>query len=254
VTYIDSNNAWTAGWGWYEGSVIYFSSDKGLTWTCQIESDSLNDVFFINSATGWAVGNNGTILHTKNGGVPVELISFTATSNTNEVILNWSTATETNNRGFEIQRRTIGSEFFTIGFVNGYGTTTDQHNYSYTDKNLNNGKYYYRLKQFDYNGSYEYSDVLEIDRIGVDSYILEQNFPNPFNPSTKIKYSVPQSSNVVIKVFDILGNEITTLVNDEKPAGTFEVTWYAEQLPSGVYFYQLKTGYYVDTKKMILIK
>jgi hypothetical protein len=84
--------------------------------------------------------------------------------------------------------------------------------------------------------------------------LLSQNYPNPFNPSTKIKYSVPNSSQVVIKIFDILGNEIETLVNEEKPAGTYEVTWYAEQLPSGVYFYQLRAGSFVQTKKMLLLK
>jgi hypothetical protein len=83
---------------------------------------------------------------------------------------------------------------------------------------------------------------------------LDQNYPNPFNPSTKIKYSIPQSSNVVIKVFDILGNEIETLVNEEKSVGTYELTWYAENLPSGIYFYKLQTGSFVETKKMILMK
>jgi hypothetical protein len=83
---------------------------------------------------------------------------------------------------------------------------------------------------------------------------LSQNYPNPFNPSTKIKYSVPQSSQIVIKIFDVLGNEIETLVNEEKPAGTYEITWYAENLPSGVYFYQLQAGDYINTKKLILLK
>jgi Secretion system C-terminal sorting domain len=96
--------------------------------------------------------------------------------------------------------------------------------------------------------------VQKVTEVFPTKYDLEQNYPNPFNPTTKIKYSVPQSSNVVIKVFDVLGNEIETLVNEEKPAGTYEVTWYAEQLPSGVYFYQLKAGSFLQTKKMVLMK
>ena len=88
----------------------------------------------------------------------------------------------------------------------------------------------------------------------VYQYELNQNFPNPFNPATKIRYTLPQTSNVVIKVFDILGNEIETLVNEEKQTGTYEITWYAEGLPSGVYFYRLQSGDFVETKKMILIK
>jgi hypothetical protein len=85
-------------------------------------------------------------------------------------------------------------------------------------------------------------------------YSLSQNYPNPFNPSTKIKYSIPQTSNVVIKVFDVLGNEVATLMDEEKYIGTYELTWNAENLPSGVYFYQLKAGDFISTKKMILIK
>jgi hypothetical protein len=88
----------------------------------------------------------------------------------------------------------------------------------------------------------------------ITNYSLQQNYPNPFNPSTKIKYSVPQSSEVIIKVFDVLGNEIETLVKEEKPTGSYEITWNAANLPSGVYFYRLKADSFIDTKKMILLK
>ncbi len=116
--------------------------------------------------------------------VPVELISFYANTNGKEVVLNWATATELNNYGFEIQRRVPESDFAKVGFVKGEGTTTNQKEYSYIDKYLVNGKYYYRLKQVDYNGSYEYSGVIEVDILIIDQYVLEQNYPNPFNPTT----------------------------------------------------------------------
>ena len=147
----------------------------------------------------FTMDNNGYVYTGNDNGVwrrpiseiiPVELTSFTATTNGKEVILNWSTATELNNQGFEIQRSTEGEEFFTVGFVNGHGTTTEQQNYSYADRNLDDGKYYYRLKQVDYDGSYEYSDVVEVDFRAFNSYLLEQNYPNPFNPTTTIGFGI----------------------------------------------------------------
>ena len=191
--------------------------------------------------------------------IPVELISFTATSNVNEVILNWSTVTEINNLGFEVERIQksnikIQNEWEKIGFVPGFGTTTEPKIYSYSDSKVLTGKYTYRLKQIDFDGSFEYSKEVEVEVYVPFKFLLEQNFPNPFNPSTKIKYSVPQTSQVQIKVFDLLGKEIETLVNEEKPAGTYEIEFNAANLPSGVYFYQLKADNYIETKKMILIK
>jgi len=109
----------------------------------------------------------------------------------------------------------------------------------------------WELGNFDYVSPFTAVENLEND---ITSFKVNQNYPNPFNPSTKIKYSVPQSSNVMIKIFDILGNEIETLVNDEKPVGTYEITWYAENLPSGIYFYRLQAGSFVETKKMVLLR
>ncbi len=103
------------------------------------------------------------------------------------------------------------------------------------------------------NGGVSYIEEEKFDEVPIE-FLLSQNYPNPFNPSTRIKYSVPQSSNVVIKFFDVLGNEIETLVNEEKPTGTYEITWYAEQLPSGVYFYRIQAGKFLKTKKMVLMK
>jgi len=188
--------------------------------------------------------------------VPVELVSFSAEVIEGNVTLKWITATEKNNSGFEIQRKFNYTDWEKIGFVEGHGTTTEINKYSYTDNlnGINGNSITYRLKQIDFNGSCEYSNEVLVSKILPVKFALEQNYPNPFNPSTKIKYSVPQLSNVVIKVYDILGNEITTLVNEESPAGEFEVEFGASTLPSGIYFYRLLAGDFVETKKMVLMK
>jgi len=190
---------------------------------------------------------------TYEGIIPVELTLFKATLSNDNVELSWITATETNNQGFEVQRNNEG-EFESIGFVEGHGTTTECQAYSFTDKDVTSGKYKYRLKQIDYDGKFEYSNVVEVEVSSPSEYSIAQNYPNPFNPSTKIKYSVPQSSNVVLKIYDVLGKEVATLVNEEKPVGSYEVEFNPSSLTSGVYFYKLQAGSFVDTKKMLLLK
>ncbi len=138
----------------------------------------------------------------------MSLVSFSASTDKNDVILTWFTATETNNRGFEVQRKTTG-EYESIAFVEGNGTTTEIQNYLFRDKNLLSGTYTYRLKQMDFDGSFAYSDEVEIDIQQPDVFYLGQNYPNPFNPSTVIKYSVPADGNVSLKVYDVLGNEVS---------------------------------------------
>jgi hypothetical protein len=116
------------------------------------------------------------------------------------------------------------------------------------------GKYYYRLKQIDNDGQFEFSKTVEVDLNGIKKIELSQNYPNPFNPSTKISYTLPNSEIVKIKVFDLLGEEIITLVNEEKEAGNYEITFNASSLPSGVYLYRLQFGSFVQTRKAILLK
>jgi hypothetical protein len=185
--------------------------------------------------------------------IPVELKSFTAVAGNKQIELSWSTSTELNNRGFEIERR-IDGNFKYIGFVEGNGTTTEQNNYSYTDKNLSDGKYSYRLKQIDFDGSYGYSNVIETELKSLDAYILEQNYPNPFNPATKIIWQSPVDGRQTLKVYDVLGNEVATLKDEYKPAGVYEVVFDARQLSSGIYFYVLTTDGFVQSKKMLLLK
>ncbi|MEO8231791.1 MAG: LamG-like jellyroll fold domain-containing protein [Ignavibacteriota bacterium] len=187
--------------------------------------------------------------------IPVELTSFTALNNDNEVELRWTTATETNNSGFSIERKNKNEKNWNaISFIDGRGTTTEVTNYSYTDKNLSAGSYNYRLKQIDFDGSYKYSNTVEVEVNTPKKFALKQNYPNPFNPSTTISFEIPKQSNVLIKVYDVLGNEITTLVNEEKPAGSYQVIFDASALSNGVYFYRLQAGSFVETKKMILMK
>ncbi|MBT8380662.1 MAG: T9SS type A sorting domain-containing protein [Ignavibacteria bacterium] len=194
--------------------------------------------------------------------VPVELVSFTASKDEKDIVLNWSTATELNNQGFEIQRSSDNQNFNRIGFVEGKGTTTEKQDYFFRDNTHTvEGKYYYRLKQIDQDGSNNYSEVIEIEYNWLPTeFSLSQNYPNPFNPSTKIEFTVPvtfsgaQELLITIKIYDILGNEVVTLVNEEKPVGFYEVEFNASEYSSGFYFYTLKAGNFIQTKKMLLIK
>ena len=188
------------------------------------------------------------------GLVPVELKSFAATSSANDVILNWSTASELNNFGFEVQRSYAGGEFVTAGFVAGYGTTSETKMYRFVDADLISGNYSYRLKQVDFNGSYSYSDELSVNVSNPLSFELSQNYPNPFNPSTTINYSIPQSSNVTMKIFNTLGQEVATIIDQYKEAGVHTINFDASELNSGIYFYKLDTGLYSEVRKMTLIK
>lgn len=193
--------------------------------------------------------------------IPVELTSFSAKAVDDNIELAWTTSTETNNGGFEVQR-SIDVEFETIGFVEGHGTTTESQAYSYLDKNVVTGKYQYRLKQIDYDGTFKYSNVVEVEVTSPSTFSLEQNYPNPFNPSTTIRYAIPEASFVVIKIYDLLGKEVATLVNEEQSIGSYEVEFDAAGLSSGMYFYKLQTDNpsknsgqgFIETKKMILTK
>jgi hypothetical protein len=260
-------------------SALYYSNSTngGVTWS---QNERLSDYF--DPHVGWPQQNkmgdyfdmvsevNGAHLAwaaTFTGGqdvyysfitdttiIPVELISFTGTSNGREVILNWSTATELNNQLFEVQRSFEGSDFATVGFVNGKGTTSERQEYIYKDKILTDGKYSYRLKQIDYLGHYEYSDIIEMELRIFNTFLLEQNFPNPFNPATTIGYGIKEKSAVKITVLNSIGEEVALLVNEEKESGYHTVEFDAANLPSGVYFYQLRAGEFISMKKMILLK
>jgi len=186
--------------------------------------------------------------------IPVELTSFTAIANGTEVELNWQTATETNNQGFEIERISGNGQFEKIGYVAGYGTTTESKTYSFTDSKLSEGKYTYRLKQIDYDGTFSYSNEVNVEVELPIEYSLEQNYPNPFNPGTTIKYSIPADGFVKLSVYNLLGEEVANLVNGHQKAGRYEVNFNAGSLSSGMYVYRLETQNYVLSKKLMLMK
>jgi hypothetical protein len=196
--------------------------------------------------------------------VPVELVAFSAVSKGIDVELSWSTATETNNQGFQIERKFDGGSFEQVGYVAGFGTTTEPKSYSFIDSKLESGSYIYRLKQIDFDGTFTYSDEVNVEvEIPLD-YALEQNYPNPFNPSTTIKYSISEEGFVKLSVYNLLGEEVTTLVNNEQKAGRYEVVFSAKgvsasggdayNLSSGIYMYRLESNNFLSIKKMILIK
>lgn len=190
--------------------------------------------------------------------IPVELTSFVASVMGSNVTLNWSTATETNNQGFEIQRSN-GGEYQVVGYVAGHGTTVEPQSYSFTDQNVGSGKYQYRLRQIDYDGKFEYSSVVEVEVFGPKEFNLAQNYPNPFNPSTTIDFTLAVDSRVALKVFDVLGQEVMTLINGNYSAGSHKVNFDASALNSGVYVYRIDaTGVdgktFSATRKMILNK
>ncbi len=190
--------------------------------------------------------------------LPVELASFTGSFKDNHVVLNWFTKTEVNNHGFEVDRKIDDSNinnWTKIGFVEGSGNSNTQKNYSFEDKNVDNGTYDYRLKQIDNNGQFKYSSTTKVLINSIPkAYALNQNYPNPFNPSTKINFQISKLEFVSLKVYDVLGNEVSTLVNEKKSPGNYDVAFDASSLSSGIYFYQIKAGNFIQTKKMTLIK
>jgi hypothetical protein len=188
--------------------------------------------------------------------VPVELVSFSAEVFSSKVTLSWITATELNNYGFQIERRNSESnEWTNIGFVNGNGSSTETQYYSFSDNSVPVGKYFYRLKQLDFSGSYEYSNEVEVTILEVlNDFTLNQNYPNPFNPSTKISFSIPQNGFTTLKVYDVLGNEVANIIEGELSEGSYDIQFNASGLSSGIYFYSLTSGEFTKTMKMILSK
>lgn len=193
-----------------------------------------------------ALGTVGTVL-------PVELSSFAANEVNGAINLQWSTATELNNNGFEIQRKSLQNDWATLGFVPGNGTTTDPKDYSFTDRSVNIGKYSYRLKQLDFNGNYTYSEIVEAEIVAKE-FKLFNNYPNPFNPSTIISYSIPADAFVTVKIYNTIGEQVAELINENQVAGQHQLNFNANNLPSGIYFTEVKANENVQRIKMMLVK
>jgi hypothetical protein len=191
--------------------------------------------------------------------LPVELSSFSAMANEDNITLRWNTSTETNNHGFEIEKKisegiVIDSGWNKIGFVEGHGNSNSPKDYLFVDKNLTGGgKFHYRLKQIDNDGRFKYSNIIEVEA-KPEEFSLLQNYPNPFNPVTNFKFQIVKPGLVTLKIYDILGKEVSTIVNEELEAGYYSYRWDGSKLASGIYFYRITAGGYTEVKKMLMIK
>lgn len=247
------------------------SPTSGTISTVQLPSSFNNSAaarirFYYCNGTGGSAGSRpkisiDDISVTNNGALPVELTSFTALVRGGKVELDWSTATEVNNYGFDVERKAKNNEQSTMNswtkmaFVSGNGTSNIVHNYSYTD-NAGIGEYSYRLKQIDRDGKFVYSKEVE-STVGItpNTIVLGQNYPNPFNPETNIEFAVPATGHATLKVYNMLGEQIATLVNGNIEAGVLNhVSFKGSSFPSGMYFYTLRSANFVDTKKMLMVK
>ncbi|MFH1194757.1 MAG: S8/S53 family peptidase [bacterium] len=186
---------------------------------------------------------------------PVELLSFNAALSNDAVVLNWQTATELNNSGFEILRSENNSAWNKIGFVTGAGSSTELQSYDFKDNSVLKGRtYFYKLKQIDFDGAYNFSNVTEIALANPSNYFIFNNYPNPFNPETTIKYSIAERAIVNISLFDILGKKVRDVLNEFKETGEYEIGLDASDLPSGIYIVRLQTKNYTGSIKINLIK
>ncbi|GAB1350803.1 hypothetical protein MASR1M107_30180 [Ignavibacteriales bacterium] len=185
--------------------------------------------------------------------LPVELVSFSGRLAGNSIQLNWQTATEVDNNGFEVERKTPNSDWSKIGFIEGHGMCNLPKYYTYSDIMVTNGsKYYYRLKQIDGDGTFTYSNIIEISTSGITTFRLEQNYPNPFNPETVIRFVLPVAGEIRLEVFSPLGERISTLAEGFRETGVHSVGMNAKNLSAGVYFYTLTHSGKSITRKLIL--
>jgi len=210
-----------------------------------IDSTSTNNTSFvygyIDTVSTNLTGDGTFIIDSSKFVLPVELTSFTADVNKNNAMLSWSTSSESNNSGFEIERSGNNGQWSKIGFVHGKGNSSSQNFYFFADKNLNTGIYNYRLKQIDYNGNYEYYYLQNEINIGKpEEFSLKQNYPNPFNPMTKIDFSLPEDGNVSLSVYDNSGKLVSKLMNGSVNSGYHSVNFNASGISSGIYFYKLE--------------
>jgi Secretion system C-terminal sorting domain len=186
--------------------------------------------------------------------LPVGLSIFTGTVNKDKILLKWRTETELNNHGFDIERSTDNTHWKSIVFIEGNGNSNSPKNYSYTDNYPPFGKVYYRLKQEDNDGKFEYSNIINFDLSVTSNVELYQNYPNPFNPTTIIEYSLPKGSHALLKVYDSLGREVAILKNEYQVAGRYSVEFNSSKLASGIYLYTLTTDSFNLSRKMIFLK
>ena len=258
IKFVDAGNILTCG----AGGKIFLSNNAGSSWN-DLSISIFSDFYTIGLAgsSGWVLGSGGGV-YKNNVPLPVQLSSFTASVASGIVTLNWQTATEVNNFGFEIERAKVNNSngslpFVKIGFVQGHGSSNSPKKYSFIDNTVSPGnKYSYRLKNVDNDGSISFSKIIDV-QTGVipNGFLLNQNFPNPFNPSTTIEFAFAINTKAELNVYDILGNKVAELFNNNAEAGKiYEVQFKMSNLSSGVYFYKLTGVNKTETKKMLLLK
>ncbi|MFH0734041.1 MAG: T9SS type A sorting domain-containing protein [bacterium] len=240
---------------------VYVSSDNGDYWVAANEglgNAHVKSFLFTKEMVYMTTYGSGffrrTLSSLYNLPIPVELTNFSINVAANGVKLEWSTATESNNMGFAIERSVDNENFIELAFINGNGTTTERKEYSYTDREATQGIYFYRLKIIDFDGSFVYSNVVSANVELPTNFTLNQNYPNPFNPTTTISFSLPAKEIVTLKIYDALGKEVASLYDEELQAGTYQTQWNASSVASGVYFYRLQAGKFSSSKKLMLIK
>ncbi len=264
--HIDPNNSDYVIAGRYSGGVMYITHNGGVSWVSASTGSSNYQVYIVDTMTVFAAQGNGLWKLDSDYFVPVELSSFNGKIIDNKAVLGWTTATEINNQGFDIEISYDNQSFEKIAFIPGFGTSAEQHSYSYIVDKLLSAKNYFRLRQVDFDGSFEYSPVVELDGVTPSEFYLAQNHPNPFNPSTSIQFSLPVDASVKLSLFNMLGEELTEVTNRDFSAGVHTINFNAEGLSSGTYLYLLEavpTGrqakgsngkIFANTRKMILLK
>ncbi len=242
---------------------VFVSLDGGDSW--QSFSDGLTDAVIVMDLN-ISLSNRKLRCVTHGSGVferplisevvPVELASFTAAAGENGVILNWTTSTETNNDRFEVEKSDDQSNFHTIGYIKGAGTSTETHSYTYTDIISSNpdAVLYYRLRQVDYSGKFTYSNIVSLNVDLPQKFQLSQNYPNPFNPATLISFSIKKSGKTSLRIYDALGKLVDEVFNENKEPGSYKINYNASNLSSGVYVYVLQNNDKSLSRKMILLK
>jgi hypothetical protein len=280
ITELSNGNLAVAVFSTPSGLGIYNSSGTQLNFFTQVTGlrgvyQLPNGNYLVTNGTGLHEidGTNGTLIRTIHSStnmqyisyidysvIPVELTSFNARVIGSSVELKWSTATELNNSGFEIVRSVRNdNNWQALGFVPGFGTTTEPKDYSFIDNSIESGTYYYKLKQVDFDGSFSYSNAVQVDFDIPQEFSLSQNYPNPFNPATKIKFTLPVDSRVKIKIFSSLGELITEAADGNFSSGIHEINYNGVTLSSGIYFYTLEAAgnngqTFVQTRKMTILK
>jgi len=249
----------------YTGNLISEVTEEtwdGSDWVnanrTDISYDSMDRVTVILSQTGAGNGweNESRIRYSYDDILPVELTTFTVTNADGTARLNWTTASETNNAGFEVERQLeAGGAFSQIGFVEGHGTTSEPQQYRFTDSQVpfEADQVIYRLRQVDFDGTHAYSPLVELDRSTPEQLALHANYPNPFHTRTTIRYELPQAGPAQLAVYNVLGQRVAQLLEGNQPAGRGEVVLQTG-LPSGVYFLRLNAAGHQQTRQITVVK